>query len=174
MVHLYIGKGKGKTTAALGLILRAAGFGKRVYFAQFLKSATTESGELNALKKGKLNITIKKFTDQVHPLFFKKGAFDKKKLKSSIDAALEKVLTIMRQGRYDVIVLDEILNALTGGFCSKTLLKQIIARAAKAELILTGRDAPADIIARADYVSRINKVKHPFDRGVLARRGIEY
>lgn len=174
MVHLYIGDGKGKTTAALGLALRAAGFKKKVYVAQFLKGKTLPSGFINATGCIDLPLKIERFKHQIHPFFTARGKYDRNKMRNSTEVALAKVERFIERKKYDVIVLDEILNSLQARLCSKRRLKTIIAKAGKVELVLTGRTAPQDFIDCADYVSVVKKIKHPFDEGVTAREGIEY
>ncbi|UCG35221.1 MAG: cob(I)yrinic acid a,c-diamide adenosyltransferase [Candidatus Omnitrophota bacterium] len=172
MVHVYIGDGKGKTTASLGLALRALGWGKRVYIAQFLKDPNSPCGEIKALKK--IKIRIDRFKNQIHPIFLKKGEFDHAETKKSVEQSLKKIAEILRGRKYDVIILDEILNVLALRLCSQKDLKRIINKAKATELILTGRSAPGVLLKLADYVSCIKKVKHPFDKKVSARKGIEY
>lgn len=174
MVHFYIGDGKGKTTAALGLALRAAGFGRKVYIAQFLKSKDAVSGEIEAVKKFNLPIKIERFSCQIHPLFCPHNKFDKRKLSASVKEALLKVESYIENKEFDVLVLDEILNAAGAGFCSTALLKRILKKAQSQEVILTGREAPPDLAGLADYVSCIKKMKHPFDKKVAARKGVEF
>ncbi|UCD15502.1 MAG: cob(I)yrinic acid a,c-diamide adenosyltransferase [Candidatus Omnitrophota bacterium] len=175
MVHFYIGDGKGKTTAALGLALRLAGFNKKAYIGQFLKDVKRVSGEIEFVKRVKTSVVIERFRGQIHPMFLKKGEkADAKKLKESIRKALLKIEGYINQKKFDLIVLDEILNAVGLRACPKAVLKRIIKKGASIEIILTGRRAPSDLIKLADYVSLIKKVKHPFDKGICARRGIEY
>ncbi|MBU1121755.1 MAG: cob(I)yrinic acid a,c-diamide adenosyltransferase [Candidatus Omnitrophica bacterium] len=175
MVHFYIGDGKGKTTAAFGLALRAAGFKKNVYISQFLKGKDAVSGEVEFIRGVKSSISVERFSGQVHPMFLKKGKkFDLKKMKASTFQALLKIEKYIDEGKFDVIVLDEILNSVRGKVCSKAILKRLIKKSKGIEFILTGRTASDDLIKLADYVSCINKVKHPFDKGILARQGIEY
>ena len=173
MVQLYIGDGKGKTTAAIGLALRACGWKKKIYIAQFLKSASGTSGEYDAIKKYKLPITIERFSGQVHPMFLPKEKFDKRKMLRSVDAALKAIHKHIRSGKFSVIIIDEILNAYAKRFVSKKQLQKLLKQPKKNELILTGRKAPVWLINLADYVSFIKKVKHPYDRGLGARPAIE-
>jgi cob(I)alamin adenosyltransferase len=174
MLHLYIGDGKGKTTAALGCALRALGWGKRVYCAQFLKDTLFPCGELQAAKKYKLKLTIERFENQVHPIFLKKENINIGKIKASINNGLKKIKSLIRGKRFDIIILDEILDALNAGFLSAKVLTDIIKKAKGTELILTGRTAPSSIMRLADYISFIGKIKHPFDRKIYARKSIEY
>lgn len=174
MVHLYIGKGKGKTTAAFGLALRAAGSGKRVYIAQFLKDKDLPSSLVKALSGTGLSIILDRFEHQVHPRFAGKKDFSEKKVIASTAAALEKIRGFLVNEVYDLIVCDELLNSLDLGFCTPARIRGLISDAGHCELVLTGLDAPGELIDVSDYVSRIEKVKHPFDKGIKAREGIEY
>jgi cob(I)alamin adenosyltransferase len=175
MVHLYIGKGKGKTSAALGLALRAAGWKKRVYFAQFLKDPAFPSGEITALKALTGFVTIERFHGQIHPIFQQKKRIGRKQIRDSVTAAFLKVEGYLDEQIYDVIILDEILNALEGGYLAKFLIKRVMRKCrGERELVLTGRSAPEDLISTADYVSVIQHLKHPFDKGVAARKSVEY
>ena len=176
MVHLYIGNGKGKTTAALGLALRAWGFGKKVYVGQFLKDYAWPSGELKAAKKTGKCLVIERYKNQVHPMFRKGKDFDLKSLKRSLKKSLDKVNALVEKKKFEVVVLDEILNCLSGRFLAVEAVKEIVKKAKenKVELVLTGQDAPLSLKKLADYISFIKEEKHPFQRGVLAREGIDY
>jgi cob(I)alamin adenosyltransferase len=171
MLHLYIGDGKGKTTAALGLALRAAGAGEKVYFCQFLKDSRFACCESVMLKKCSIKLT--RFKRQTHPLFDKEG----KKMfatKKSIDTAFLSIEKIIAAKGFGMVVLDEVLNAWGAGLVHKDRLCSIATASKGMELILTGRNAPKTLIEMADYVSLIKKVKHPFDKKTFARKGIEY
>lgn len=166
MLHLYIGNGKGKTTAAIGLVVRAKGAGKKVCFVQFLKGGCASS-EIKPLKK--LGIRFIRFSHR-HPVFYKKISVSN--LKTKISKDLESVKKIL--SKYNMVVLDEILTALRHKFATeKEVLSIIASRPEKTELVLTGVSAPARIRKLADYISYIKKLKHPFDRGAMARKGIE-
>lgn len=167
MIQVYTGCGKGKTTAALGLALRAAGAGLKVFIGQFIKGGYYS--ELAALRKIK-NIKIEQFG---------KGCFIRKKPnKKDVELAreaLRKVKKIISKGIYDAIILDEINNALGLGLLElKDVIGLIKDTPRKTELILTGRYAHPDILKLADLVSEIKEVKHYFSKGMKARRGIEY
>lgn len=167
MIQVYTGKGKGKTTAALGLALRAAGAGLKVYIGQFIKGR--HYAELNLLKKIK-NIKIEQFG---------KTCFVKKRLdKKDIELAkkgLEKIKKIISKKIYNIVILDEINIALSLKLLELKEVINIIKRAPKnIELILTGRNAHPRIIKEADLVSEIKDIKHYFKKGVKARKGIEF
>ncbi len=167
MIHIYTGDGKGKTTASLGLAIRAAGAGKKVYIAQFIKGRACS--ELNVLKKIK-NIKIEQFG---------KGCFIKKKPKSEdIEAAaagLKIIKNLVEKAKFDVIVLDEINVAMSLKLLDcQDVLKILKSASPKIELILTGRGAPREILKCADLISHIKEIKHYFKTGLKARAGIEY
>ncbi|MFC1516630.1 cob(I)yrinic acid a,c-diamide adenosyltransferase [Thermodesulfobacteriota bacterium] len=166
-VQVYTGDGKGKTTAALGLCLRAAGAGLKVYIAQFIKMG--EYSEIKALKK---------FSDQITITQFGRGRFIKgKPSPKDIEAAqkgLQKVKSILSSSKYNIIVLEEANVAVTCGLFSEQALLEIIdAKPDDVELVITGRGAAPEIIERADLVTEMTPVKHYFQKGVKARVGIE-
>ncbi|MCK9602875.1 MAG: cob(I)yrinic acid a,c-diamide adenosyltransferase [Candidatus Omnitrophica bacterium] len=166
MIQVYTGKGKGKTTAALGLALRAAGAGLKVYIIQFVKGKTC--GEHRALKKFK-NIKVEQFG---RGCFVKKINEEDKKLFKSGLLSVKKAL---KNKKYDLVILDEINVALKLGLLDCSELIRILKNAPrKQEVILTGRNAPCGILELADLVSEIKEVKHYFHKGVPARKGIEY
>jgi len=168
MIHLYIGDGKGKTTAAVGLALRAKGAGKKVCFIQFLKGGCVSS-ENKLLKKAEIKVI--RFA-QIHPAFSKKVSVPE--LKNKILQDLEKVEEILKVKRYSVVVLDEILYALRDKFIKeKDILRIIKCSPKQTELILTGILSTSKISKLADYISRIKNVKHPYQKGIKSRPGIE-
>lgn len=172
-VHIYTGDGKGKTSAALGLALRAAGNGQRVCMLQFLKGGSAGSGECGISVRGVKIVCL----DQVHPLFRRSPAArgSMKALKRTIASDLEKARDSMGAGRIDILILDEVINAVNGHLLpERSLIELIETKPDRMELVLTGRGASRALMRHADYVSHIKKVKHPFDRGLGARRGIEF
>lgn len=172
-IHIYTGCGKGKTTASIGLAVRAALSGFRVCMFQFLK--TRCSSVDNGLSMPNFKIVC---FDERHPMFGgSKGAAMRApdRITKKILSDIRKVKKVIAGGRYDVIVLDEIINCVSEKFVDeKYVLDLVAAKPEKTELILTGRGATRRLIASADYVTRLDKVKHPFDKGLAARRGIEY
>lgn len=172
LVHIYTGDGKGKSTAALGQTLRSLGQGLRVYIVQFLKRSDSFSGEMESLAKFGHSVKLVRY-HQVHPLF--DPDVDVDQLRASVSEALDEAQKAMLSGNYDIIVLDEINNVVAGGFAEvKDIIEFISSKPEKVELILTGRNAAEEIIDMADYVTEMRCIKHPFQKGVPARRGIEF
>jgi len=178
-VHIYFGCGRGKTTAGLGQALRAWGWGGEVAVFQFLKKENFPSGEIKAIEKLGRNFRIIRF-DQEHPMFKKiadssKLLAEEDKLKKSLSDSLKSVKEVIEKKKYDLVVLDEILNAVSEGFVAENKVIDLIKRRpANTELILTGRIVSPKLVALADYVSEIKEIKHPFMVGTKARKGIEY
>lgn len=167
MIQVYTGNGKGKTTASLGLALRAAGAGLKVFIGQFIKGRCYS--ELNALKKIK-NIRVEQFGS---------GCFIRKKTSAKdIELAkkgLERLKKILSQGIYDLVILDEINVALNLKLLELEDIVGIVKNIPRnTELVLTGRYAHPEILKRADLVSEIKEIKHYYKKGIKARRGIEY
>ncbi len=168
LVQVYTGEAKGKTTAALGLVLRAAGWGLRAYIAQFMKQQP--SGEEEALKHFAPLVTLEKFG---RAGFLMAGACapeDVALAREGLDHARAALV-----GGYDLVVLDEVNTAVAFGLLAEQqVLDLIAARPPQVELVLTGRGATPAILAAADLVTRMVEEKHPYQRGIPARRGIEY
>jgi cob(I)alamin adenosyltransferase len=167
MIQIYTGDGKGKTTAALGLAIRAAGAGKQVFIGQFIKGL--EYCELKSLKKFR-NIKVEQFG---------RGCFIQgKPAQKDIDlayAGLNRILDIAKKQKFDLIILDEINVALDLKLLDlRQVLELVKNTPKKIELVLTGRNAAAELIELADLVSEIKEIKHYFRKGRAARRGIEY
>lgn len=168
MVQVYTGPGKGKTSAALGLGLRAAGHGFEVYMIQFMKGQINY-GELNAVKHIP-NFTIRQFG---RPDFVDKSDPDPEDIKQAKEA-LDHAREMIEIGSVDFLILDEVNVAMDFGLVTEQeVLALIELRPAHMELVLTGRYAPASIIKLADLVSEVKEVKHPYQKGVAARKGVE-
>jgi cob(I)alamin adenosyltransferase len=168
-IQVYTGNGKGKTTAALGLALRAAGHGMRTYFGQFLKGR--HYGELDAVEKLSPLIRIERFGREGF-LHITEGPDDEDLRRAR--EGLRKCREAMLSGRYDIVVLDEINTAvLLKVLTVEEVLGLINDKPASVELVLTGRGASEAVIDRADLVTEMKDVKHYYDRGVKARDGIE-
>lgn len=171
MIHLYYGYGKGKTTAAMGLALRAAGRGRKVLIVQFLKNIP--SGEVNELKELP-NITL--LRGQASNKFLPNMSAQEVDFTAEIQnrnfsAALEAV----GRGECDMLVLDEALDAYQLNMLDRDMFEQLIrSKPDELELVITGHMPEDWLIDRADYVSEMVKRKHPYDKGITARAGIEY
>lgn len=166
-IHLYTGNGKGKTTAAIGLAIRAIGAGKRVFIGQFVKGMPYS--ELNALKHFP-ELEIKQYGQDCF--------IENNPTQRDIEAACDGLKDVEKQieaGYYDVIILDEVCIALYYKlFKSDNLISIIQKKAVSTEIVLTGRYAPAELIEVADLVTEMKEIKHYYNQGVPAREGIEF
>jgi cob(I)alamin adenosyltransferase len=168
-IHVYTGDGKGKTTAALGLALRAAGHGLRVEVIQFMKG-WPGYGELEAVR-WLPTVTIHPWgrAGWVHP--DQPEEEDYELASQALSYARERMLS----GEVDLAVLDEVNVALDYGLVSlEALLEVLDEKPGSVTLVLTGRNAHAEVLRRADLVTEMRKIKHPYDRGVKACRGLEF
>lgn len=169
-IHVYCGDGKGKTTASIGLSVRAAGSGFRILFVQFLKSWNT--GELSVLRgiegfeiyrAPKVTKFTNKMTDE-----------EKAELRCDQDALVARIIEECGEGNQTLVVFDEALGSISAGVLTPGPLYGFLRSENNAEIVLTGRNPQEELLEIADYVSEINKVKHPFDQGVKARKGVEF
>ena len=183
LVHVITGDGKGKTTASIGLAVRALGSNLRVYMIQFLKS--TPTGEFYTIKNHLQSMEIIQFgVDAVKERQQKLVAFTDKGSKFTFnpdeeekEAALlgfQHTKKIIHSGNYDMVILDEINAVLDKGLIPIKDVLELIESHGNVELVFTGRDAPKEIIEAADYVNIVKKIKNPWDKGIRARKGIEY
>ncbi len=172
LIIVYTGNGNGKTTASLGMALRAVGRGWKVLMIQFMKG-TWHYGELDAAKllaphfdivpmgKGFYKILDDHFTEEQH----RQAAF------AALEFAREKMLS----GEYDLLILDEANNALSTGLLAlDDVLKFLDAKPSDFHIVLTGRGAPPEVIERADLVTEMCEIKHPYQKGILAQKGIDF
>jgi len=174
-VQVYTGDGKGKTTAAFGLALRAAGQRNRVLIYQFLKPASLETGERIALQTDTLDIRIEALDI---PWDMSKSWEDEKgvaRMRAAIGEVLVRITEMAQNRIYDVLILDEIVFCLSKGLADlKDLRKLIEQKYPSVEIVLTGRGATNELLEMADLVTEMKCIKHPFDAGLPARQGIEY
>ncbi|MBQ9519533.1 MAG: cob(I)yrinic acid a,c-diamide adenosyltransferase [Firmicutes bacterium] len=169
LVHIYCGDGKGKTTAAAGLALRCAGAGGKVLMVQFLKDGT--SGEIKAFRNVK-SVNVLPATFDVK-FSFKMTAEEKKAAAEYYSKRFETAAQMARY--YDMFVADELLHAVNLGFVKlDDVLDFLNKRDFAAEIVITGREASQELLDAADYVTEMKKIKHPFDKGVKARKKVEY
>ena len=167
MIHIYTGDGKGKTTAAIGLAVRMAGYDKKVLVAQFLKGSYT--GEL-ALLNAAPNITVLRCEENCGFVNGMSEA-DKINVKATHDNILSYIIDNMES--FSMIVLDEIFDALGCGLASEAYVKHL-AEKFSGELVMTGRNPDKCFWDAADYITEMKKIKHPYDKGIAAQEGIEY
>lgn len=167
-IQIYTGNGKGKTTAAIGLSVRAVGAGKKVFFAQFVKGQIYS--EVNAILQYLPNITIKQYGLDCF-IYHKPKQED-------MDAArkgFEEVSEIILSGKYDVVVLDEANIAIYYQlFSVEELIELLKRKPEQTEIIITGRNAPDELIEFADLVTEMQEIKHYYMQGIQARIGIEH
>ena len=171
LVSIFTGQGKGKPSAAIGIAVRAAGHGLRIYMVFMMKANEFfEHGELTILKKLP-NVTVDAFG---YRGWSRKGNITPEhQLEAS--HALEAAEKAMMSGDYDVIILDEINHAVAGGLIdAEKVIAMVQNKPPNVELILTGRNADPRLVAMADLVSEILMIKHPFTEGIRARKGIDY
>ena len=171
-VHIYTGKGKGKTTASLGIGVRGALNGLRVCMFQFLKKKGSSAE--NRLKFPNFKVLC---FDEIHPMFSCQGSGFRvqDKLRRRIAEDLKKVKKAIESRQYDMVILDEIVNCVSEGFLDEgEVLDLLQSRPRSVEVILTGRGATNKMKAAADYVTQLTESKHPFNKGVLPRKGIEF
>ena len=175
LVQVYTGDGKGKTTAAFGLALRAAGQGNKVLIYQFLKPPSLDAGERFALALGAVRIRVEAL-DQPWDMAASPGREeDILRTKAAIKDVLARLAETAEKRFYDVLILDEIVSCLAEGLAEFDDVKRLIEHRDRAvEVVLTGRGASSELIALADLVTEMKKVTHPFDKEVGARRGIDY
>ena len=169
LIHLYCGDGKGKTSAAVGLAVRASGAGKRVIFTQFFKDGS--SSEIESLKRlpGIRTIhaqTVKGFYHAMTPEQRIQAREDYSDLFRQVTAAAAEA---------DLLILDEIVSACNRGVVPETLVTTFLrSKPTELEVVLTGRDPSLALMELADYITEMRKLRHPCDRGIAARKGVEY
>ncbi|MGN0666846.1 MAG: cob(I)yrinic acid a,c-diamide adenosyltransferase [Huintestinicola sp.] len=169
LIHIYCGKGKGKTTAAMGLAIRAAGSGMRVHIVQLLKGA--ETSELRSLEKID-GITISRLKKN-YGFASKMTDEQRAEVTEYHNKMLAEAAEMMND--LDMLIIDEFCGAYSHNMLDKDLARRIVFdRPSHLELVLTGRDPAPEYIEAADYVSEIKAVKHPFEKGIKARKGIEF
>lgn len=167
LIQIYTGDGKGKTTASLGQALRAAGRGFKVIMVQFVKG-DPNSGE---------HMFVKKYPSFQIEQPNQGNCFvqPREELKAAVDKAMALARQHLTKGDYDMVILDEIFIAVNMGLLTEAeVLELMDLKPEKTELVLTGRYAPPEIVRRADLVTEMLMIKHPFTQGIEARPGVEY
>ena len=172
LIHVYTGEGKGKTTAAIGQGIRCIGHGNYVYMIQFLKKSN--SGEIEVFKKLKPFFEVYKF-EKERGFFWNLSEEEIMQLKDDIRNAWNFITNIIRNKTYDMIILDEIMAVLNNNLLDIDEVFDVLNNKHEdIEIILTGRNSPKKIMDIASYVSSINSIKHPFEKDIKARCGIEF
>ncbi len=167
-VQIYTGNGKGKTTAALGLAMRAAGNEMRVFIGQFMKGQ--DYGELKAAARLEPFLTIEQFGQ---PTFVHVDKATEEDIRLAQEG-LARCREAMKSGRYDIVILDEVNVAIFFKLVTtEQLLELLKEKPEQVELVLTGRYAPRELIEKADLVTEMQEIKHYYAQGVVARKGIE-
>ncbi len=167
LVHIYTGNGKGKTTAAFGLAIRMLGRGGKVLIIQFMKASKAYGEQVKIAECGAVieSFGLPKF---VHG----------KPAEEDIEAAkraLQRAKKAVSSGEWDLVILDEVCVALSFGMIGVEEVRELIKKkASNTELVLTGRYCPEELFEIADYVTEMREVKHPYQRGVVARKGVEF
>jgi cob(I)alamin adenosyltransferase len=166
-IQVYTGDGKGKTTAALGLALRASGYGLKVFIAQFIKGM--KYNEIKSLERFQDNVTVKQYGN---------GCFIRKEpSETDLEIAkngLREIRQVITSGSYDVVILDEINVAIYFNLLKvEDVVELLNIKPEKVELVLTGRKITPEILEMADLVTEMKEIKHYYTKGVIAREGIE-
>ena len=172
LTHFYYGDGKGKTTAALGMAIRASGCGKKVIVVHFLKD--WKCGEICSLEYMP-NVTV--FSGNMSGCLFVHEMSDVEKaaVKAIHDDNLLKALNLQKCGQCDLLVLDEAVDAYQLGVLDEALFEELVDNKPESlELVITGHSPDKRLLERADYVTEMVKHKHPYDKGITARRGVEF
>lgn len=171
LIHVYCGDGKGKTTAAAGLALRACGCGRRVLFVQFMKgndsgeiSAMEQTREIEILRNSKNYGFYKAMTDE-----------DKINITQEHNEILEKTVQKIKSGEYGMLILDEITYPYNLNLIDRRMVEKLIKeKPFSLELIMTGREPNSLLLQAADYITEMKCIRHPYEKGIQARRGVEY
>ena len=170
LVQLYYGDGKGKTTAVFGLAFRCAGWGRRVVIAQFLKSSPC--GELTAAERFPTLTVLR--SKGIHKFTFQMNDDEKAETAENCLSLFRQAVELARQEQARLLVLDEVIDATYGFLPMEELCAFLDGRPEGMEVAITGHSLPPQLAERADYISHVVKEKHPYDRGVMARKEIEF
>ena len=171
LIHIYTGNGKGKTTSAIGQGVRSAGGGFKVLMAQFLKADDT--GELYSIEKLGPNFQLIRFAS-MKKFYSKMNEEERNQVKEEVQKGLETIKTYLEKEKYNIIIMDEIMAVIYNNIIPlDEVLSLVKNKPHDVEIILTGRNAPQELIEVADYVTEMKMIKHPFQKGIYARKGIE-
>lgn len=169
MIHIYYGDGKGKTTAAIGLTVRAAGEGFHVWFCQFMKG--NDTGELMILREIRDLVILR--PQKKYPFYKNMSEAEKAELREEHNKIIEKVIEIPNE-ESTLIVLDELTYAISYGLIDIDKVNMVLNEKKKTEIVITGRNPQEFLLEQADYITNMKKEKHPYNAHIPARKGIEY
>ena len=171
MIHIYYGNGKGKTIAAVGLTVRAVGAGFRVGFFQFLKNGS--SSEIDVLEKlGNVTVVCCK---ECTKFTFAMNDDEKRAVSDSHTSMLKKAIDMIENNEVQLVILDEFIDAYNKKLIDTELAEKFVSEIArKCEVVMTGREPSEQFRECADYITEMGAVKHPYNKGIEARKGIEY
>lgn len=171
MIQIYCGEGKGKTTAAVGLAVRCAGAGGSVLFYQFMKPET--SSERVALQQIAGMTVLSGYA--IQKFSFAMQEAEKKEAAIGYQKQLSVLAEMLQQQPYDMLILDEIMACLSAGFLQEEMVLSFLQQVPEqTEVVLTGRNPPASLLGKADYISEIRNIRHPYEKHIKARKGIEF
>ena len=170
LIQIYYGDGKGKTTAAFGLAFRCAGWGRKVVVAQFLKNGA--SGEVKAAQRFP-ELTVLR-TKDIHKFTFQMNDEEKAATAVNCQELFRQATALAVEQQARLLVMDEAIDATYGFLPMEQLCAFLDGKPAELEVVLTGHSLPGELADRADYISHVQKEKHPYDRGVMARKEIEF
>lgn len=172
LVIVYTGNGKGKTTAALGMALRACGYDWKIAILQFIKGSWTY-GEEKSVKRLEPNVELKKLGKGFYKII--DDVLPEEEHRKAVEEALKISNESVRSGKYELVILDEINVAVSVGLLKvENVLDLIKNKHPKTHIVLTGRDAHPNVIEMADLCTEMKEIKHPFQKGFLAQKGIDY
>ncbi|UCD18003.1 MAG: cob(I)yrinic acid a,c-diamide adenosyltransferase [Candidatus Zixiibacteriota bacterium] len=172
LLIVYTGHGKGKTTAALGMTIRALGYGWQVCIIQFIKGSW-KYGEMDGIKKLAPNVELNIMGEGFVGIIDDNKSFEEHRAaaRKAYDLALEK----MQSGKYNLVILDELNVAVSLGLITRDELQELVGKKPEQlHLVITGRDATEWLIGQADLVTEMKEIKHPYQKGILAQKGVDY
>ena len=168
-IQIYTGDGKGKTTAALGLAMRAVGAGLKVYIGQFVKEM--EYSEIGVIREQLPKITVELFGNEAGCIIDREPSEEDIR---SAQEGLARAKAVLTGGEFDLVILDELTIPISFGLITtEAVLDLVKDKPENVELVITGRNAPQELIEAADLVTEMKEIKHYYQEGVLSRRGIE-
>ena len=170
LVQIYYGDGKGKTTAAFGLAFRCAGWGRKVVIAQFLKSGA--SGEVKAAERFP-ELTVLR-TKEIHKFTFQMNEEEKAATARNCQDLFRQATALAVEQQARLLVMDEVIDASRGLLPMDELCAFLDNKPEELEVVMTGHSLPQELADRADYITLVRKEKHPYDKGVMARKEIEF